>query len=67
MSWRSYPSRQLKVFVFPGGKHQGSEDELSVVRELDAECPKSHGLAWMDLEHFSLPDAPLSTSHCQIF
>jgi hypothetical protein len=28
------PSQQLEVFVFPDSEHQGSEDELSVVREL---------------------------------
>jgi hypothetical protein len=44
MSWRWSLSQQLKVSIIPGGEHQGSEDELSVVQELDAECPRSHEL-----------------------
>jgi hypothetical protein len=31
-----------RVFIFPGGKHQQSKNELSVVRELYAECTRSH-------------------------
>jgi hypothetical protein len=67
MSWRWSPSKQLEVSVFPGGEHQGSEDELSVIWELDAECQKSHGLAQTDLERLPLPGAPLSTYRHQIF
>jgi hypothetical protein len=36
------PSQQLKASVIPGSEHQGSEDELSVVRKIDAEGPRSH-------------------------
>jgi hypothetical protein len=60
-------SQQLKVSIFPGGKHQRSEDELSVVRELDAECPMSHRLTRTDLEPFLLLGTPLSTYRHQIF
>jgi hypothetical protein len=67
MFWRWTPSQQLEVSVFPGSKHLGFKDELSTIRELYAECPKSHGLARTDLERFPLPGAPLSTYHRQIF
>jgi hypothetical protein len=67
MSWHWTPSQQLEVSVFPSGKHQGFKDELSTVRELYVECPKSHGLARTDLEHFSLPGVPLLMYHHQIF
>jgi hypothetical protein len=67
MSWRWSLTKQLEDFVFPDSKHQGSEDELSVVRELNAECPISDGLTWMELERFLLLGAALSTSHHQIF
>jgi hypothetical protein len=30
------------VSIIPGGEHQGSKDELSVVQELDAEGPRGH-------------------------
>jgi hypothetical protein len=48
LRWTS--SQQFKVSIFPGGKHQDSEDELCVVRELDDECPRGHELVRMDLE-----------------
>jgi hypothetical protein len=35
-------SQQLKVSILPGGKHQGSKDELNVIWELHAKCPRSH-------------------------
>jgi hypothetical protein len=47
-------------FRLPGG-HQGSKDELSVVRELEAECPRSHGLTRRQLERLSLPVVPVLT------
>jgi hypothetical protein len=67
MSWRWSLSQQLEVSVFPNGKHQGSEDELSVVWELNVECPMCHGLVQMDLERSPLPSVPLSTYHRQVF
>jgi hypothetical protein len=36
------PELITQGFCHPGGEHQGSEDELRVVRELDAEGPMSH-------------------------
>jgi hypothetical protein len=52
MSWRWSLSQQLKVSIIPGGEHQGSEDELSVIQELDAECPRSHELPGWILSAF---------------
>jgi hypothetical protein len=67
MSWHWTSSQQLEISVFLDSEHQGSKDELNVVWELEAKYPRSHGLTRTDLERFSLPGAPLSTSHCQIF
>jgi hypothetical protein len=54
-------------FRLPWCEHQGSEDELSAVRELEAECPRSQEPVRTDLECLLLPGAPLSTYHHQIF
>jgi hypothetical protein len=67
MSWRWATSQQLEVSVIPSGEHQRSRDELCVIWELDAECPRSHELVWTDLERFSYPSVPLLTSRRQIF
>jgi hypothetical protein len=36
------PELTTRGFRHPGGEHQGSEDELSVIRELGVEDPRSH-------------------------
>jgi hypothetical protein len=61
MVWRWASSQQLKGFVFPSGEHQYSEEELCAKQKLYFKGPMSHELTWMDLEHFPLSGAPLST------